>query len=489
MRFPLTVVLIAGLLSAGCGASPSAPNVIRITTKVDWETNTARCSGVQVRTSGEVGGRMDIMGDGALLLQRPDTTQQFAGSGVFVSKGRWTSTWIDVSGLRSLDALTADLRVYGQPQDMTTGWTKFAGNPLVSARGWRHASAQTLQLPDSLAPNDQALVRGTGAYDGQWLLMFNVGGWAVGGWAAAVADSLAPLKRGKNPFRLVEPFPLFTGNAVGDTLGYHAPNDWIHVDGTWYAPDESRDRISRLWISSDLTEWKNTGPIQGVRGHDPGIAYDGERFYLFTEDGNRLQYLSASNPMGAWTSHGIALDVGAHTGDADLSFFNNAWHLFFDYAPSEEYTVGYAGVNPSSFPEGWSRPHKVFGPRMPDQGQAWDEPTSSGNNAGTGDPDLALEGSTLYMTYELPTGIAYKELNLTDDAEQSIRVRVELDTDGNGTSDETRTQRLHAGDAHLDLGGIRAERARIQLEYETSNRQESPMISSLSLEGLNSENP
>jgi hypothetical protein len=482
----MRIITFAGFVSVGCSNPPSESGFVHITTKVDWETNTAKLSGVQVRKFGDVGGRIDITGNGALLLQRPDTTHRFANSGSFVSSGHWTSTWIDVSSLHSLDSLTANLQIYGQEQDMATGWIKFSGNPLVSAQEWKHASAQTLQLPDSLGPNDQALVRGTGAYKDQWILIFNVGGWAVGGWAAAVADSLAPLKRGKNPFHLVKPFPLFTGNAVRDTLGYHAPNDWIHVDGTWYAPDESRDRISRLWMSTSLVEWENTGPIQNIHGHDPGIAYDGEYFYLFTEDGDRLRYLSASNPVNTWTSHGVALNVGARTGDADLSFFNNAWHLFFDYAVGEEYAIGYAGVNPSSFPEGWAQSNKVFGASMPDQGQVWDEPTSGGNGVGTGDPDLALEGSTLYMTYEPPIGVAYKELDLNDDAEQSIRVRVELDKDGNGTPDRSRTGTLRAGDAHLVIGGSRAKQVRIHIEYETSNPRESPMISDLTLKSVNS---
>lgn len=457
------------------------PDAVSLTTAADWTEHTAQRSNVQVRTAGDVGGRIDIANDGALLLRRPDTARSFLSSDTFVSGGRWTSDWLNVPGTAPIEALTADVRVYGQPQDMTAGWTKFSGNPLVSANGSPHATAQTLQLPDSLTPNDQALVRGAGAYEGQWLLLFNVGGWAVGGWAAAVADSLAPLKRGENPFRLVDPYPLFTDNALHDTLGYHAPNDWTYVDDTWYAPDESRDQVSRMWTSPTLTQWTKRGPIQGIQGHDPGMAYDGERFYLFMEDGPRLQYLSAPDPLGAWTAHGVALEVGDHTGDADPSFFNNAWHLFFDDAPHREYTIGYARTTPSAFPEGWHLTNDIFGPRTPDQGQAWDEPTASGNNFGTGDPDLAIEGTTLYVTYERPTGLAYKELALTDAADQTVRVRVEIDSDGDGTADSSREHRLSAGHAHLDLGGLRAEQVRLHLTLKTRAPHESPMISSLQL--------
>ncbi len=481
MRLVLAITT-ATLLCIGCGPSPPDSNDRSITKKTDWTTHAAEQSNVLVRATGVAGGRFDITGDGALLLGRPDTVRSFSNAGRFVSRGQWTSEWLDVSSAAPLSAVTADVRVYGQSQNMATGWTKFSGNPLVSGKGSSHTTAQTLQLPDSLWPNDQALVRGAGPYENQWLLLFNVGGWAVGGWAAAVADSLAPLKRGENPFRLVDPYPLFTDNAAHDTLGYHAPNDWIYVDGTWYTPDESRDHFSRMWTSPSLTSWTNEGPIEGIQGHDPGMAYDGERFHLFTEDGTRLQHLSAPNPLATWTAHGVALKVGDHTGDADASFFNNAWHLFFDDAPHQEYTIGYARTDPSAFPRSWRLQNDIYGPRMPDQGQTWDEPTADGNNFGTGDPDLALEGTTLYLTHERPTGIAYKELDLTDDTDQSVQVQVEIDSDGDGTVDSSQTQKLPAGNARLNLENLEAEQVRLTLTLKTDIPRESPMVRTLRLQ-------
>lgn len=485
MRLSFVIVILVGVLGVGCGAPDAEPQVVSLTTAADWAEHTAQQSEVQVRASGTVGGRIDVTGDGALLLQRPDTTEPFVRSDTFVSRGHWTSDWLRVPANDPLGVLTADIRVYGQPQDVTTGWTKFSGNPLVSGTGFAHATDQTLQLPDTLQPNDQSLVRGTGPYEGQWLLLFNVGPWAIGGWAAAVADSLAPLKRGKNPFRLVDPFPLFVGNSARDTLGYHAPNDWISVDGTWYSPDESRDLVSRLWTSgsSSLTKWTNEGPIQNMQGHDPGLAYDGERFYLFAEDSPRILALSSADPLGPWTQHGVALQVGGHTGDPDPTFFNNAWHVFYDDAPHQEYTIGYARTAPSAFPKGWHLTHDIYGPRTPDEGQAWDEPTRDGNDFGTGDPDVAIEGTTLYMTHERPTGVAYKELALTDDTDQTVRLRLDVDTDGDGTADESREQTLSAGNARLDLGGLQAEQIRLRLDLETRAPAESPMIRSLQVRG------
>jgi hypothetical protein len=477
--------LALALLAAGCGGTPDgpasdAPAPIVVSGAEGWTARTADQEGVQVRRSRD-GGRFDVLGDGALLLRRPDSAASFWHGGRFVEAGTWSSGWIDASALPGLDALEVEVLVYGERQDLSTGWTKFEGNPLVSGRGFRHATGETLQLPDTVWSNDQALVRGTGPYAGRWLLVFNVGSWAVGGWAAAVADSLAPLKRGKNPFRLVDPFPLFDGNAARDTLGYHAPNDFIHVDGTWYAPDESRDGVSRMWTADSLTAWTNHGPIQNVRGHDPGMIYDGDRFYLFNEDGERLQALVADDPLGRWTQLGAVLDVGDHTGDADPAFFNNAWHLFFDDAPHLHYQIGTARTAPEDFPRGWTLTNDIFGPRRPDQGQQWDEDTPAGNRFGTGDADVAVEGTTLYMTYERPTGIAYREFDLTDDREQSVRARIEVDVDGDGTPDTIRRKTLRAPRSRIALEGVEAEQVRVRLELETQNPRESPMVSALRL--------
>jgi len=100
---------------------------------------------------------------------------------------------------------------------------------------------------------------------------------------------------------------------------------------------------------------------------------------------------------------------------------------------------------------------------------------------GTGDPDLAVEGTTLYLTNERPTGITYKELGLTDDAEQTVRAWLELDTDGDGTADQLREHVLPAGRSRLDLRKIRAEQVQLSLRLTTQNSQEGPMIRSLRL--------
>ncbi len=78
------------------------------------------------------------------------------------------------SGSKSLEAR---MLVYGQKQDMDQGWTKFEGNPLVCANGWKHATEHSLELPAEISaqPNDQSLIPGAGELEGKWLLFFNIG--------------------------------------------------------------------------------------------------------------------------------------------------------------------------------------------------------------------------------------------------------------------------------------------------------------------------
>jgi hypothetical protein len=60
-----------------------------------------------MRTARTVGGRMDVMGEGALLLRRPDTARSFLAPGKFVPRGRWTSGWLGVSSAAVADQFCA----------------------------------------------------------------------------------------------------------------------------------------------------------------------------------------------------------------------------------------------------------------------------------------------------------------------------------------------------------------------------------------------
>ena len=73
----------------------------------------------------------------------------------------------------------------------------------------------------------------------------------------------------------------------------------------------------------------------------------------------------------------------------------------------------------------------IYGPYIPDQGQVWDNDNKAGNNFGTGDADIALEGNTLYLFTERPIGVAYRELNeIIENTGQYGAIRIEYDSNG-----------------------------------------------------------
>lgn len=448
---------------------------------------TASSRHVTVEATHPIGGRFDLLGNGALLLSKKARNKPFFESTDFYSTGRWSSCWFALDKDATPKAVQTTLWAYGQKQAMDMGWTKFAGNPLVCGNGSKLASDRSLQLPGprGAEPNDQALVRGAGKWKDQWLLIFNHGSWAKHGWGAVVADSLAPLKRGENPFQVIKPFPLVTAEERG---GKHAPNDWIYVNqtNTWYAPDETGGGPSHMWTSENLIDWSNQGPIKNMLGHDPGMVWDGSRFHLFNEKSPAIAHMVSEDPLGEWEATGAALEVGGHTGDADVSFFNNRWHMFFDDHPHGRYKLGYAWTTPEKFPRGWRLTHHVYGPRNPDQGQQWDEPDGSGNNFGTGDADVALEGDTLYLTHERPIGLAHKSLNVRSGKNQKAQLRLLGDTNGDGERELTTDWlTIQPGKQQISVPKAfaqqRPDRVRIEFKFQTHKSSVSPMIRHLKL--------
>ncbi len=457
-----------------------------------WKTVTAERYGTTLQDRAPIGGRFDLMGNGALLLEKKASKKPFYATRTFRGDGSWTSRWHTYDRPVTLSSLRMQYWVYGQKQDMGSGWTKFTGNPLICKANWKHATDESLQLPDpSLNPNDQSLVRGAGKWSGKWLLFFNIGSWAKKGWGVAVADSLHPLQKGRNPFQVGSPYPLVTGAEHRNASSYskHAPNDFIHVesDGAWYAPDETGGGPSHMWTASkDGVDWRLQGPIEGISGHDPGMAFDGNRYHLFNENSPYIVHMVGDDPFGKWTVTGNVLEVGGHTGDADVSFFNNRWHMFFDDDPHGHYKLGYAWTTPEEFPNGWRMTHHVYGPHNPEQNQTWDNDTDQGNQFGTGDADVALAGKTLYLTHERPIGLAYKKFALQDGSEQTVSVKLEVDRDGDKQSDyKTNWLTVEPGTTTLELPSelqnISLKHVRAHLRLQTTNPVESPMIRSITL--------
>jgi hypothetical protein len=163
---------------------------------------------------------------------------------------------------------------------------------------------------------------------------------------------------------------------------------------------------------------------------------------------------------------------------------NNRWHLFFDDAPHAHYQIGYASTGPGEFPLGWEMENKIFGPHNPEQKQEWDDDIPEGNNFGTGDPDVALEDNTLYMTYEWPVGIAWKELDLLSEGGIEVTAVLESDADGDDqpdgiiqhTSLEPGINRVYLLEETLN------RKFRVRLEMSSSDPLVSPMVTRLSVD-------
>jgi hypothetical protein len=441
-----------------------------------WREYTGEMADTDIRASENVGERFDLMGDGALLLGKTDSEKRFHQSNYFMEEGHWISKWFDFECDVTLQSLSADLLTYGEEFDLTD-WILFEQNPVASEYSYEYKKTETALLPPQPTgqPQDQSVMLGSGRFEGKWLLLFNIGSYALNGWGGMVADSLEPLKKGINPFALIsDPYPM---HGPGE---YNAPNDWIEVEGVYYAAATTEGPAS-IWTSENLAEWTHVGPLYNFVGSDPGIAFDGENFHLFIEDGNLIRHSLVDIQRNRCANCDIVMDIGTHTGDPDIVFFNNRWHMFMDVEINDEYQIGYASTTPSDFPYGW-RFHSdtIFGPDDLSEAQRKER-------SYTGDPDVALEGETLYLFYENPVRVVYNELDelrITDG--QETRIRIEVDNDGDDEPDAaTIWHRLDGGKNFLQasdvLDAIEGRRFRVLIYMTTNEPEESPMMKSFAL--------
>ncbi|MDZ7721257.1 MAG: hypothetical protein U5R06_00150 [candidate division KSB1 bacterium] len=481
------ILLITAALSA-VNCSRNNENMFwQIDTRQQWLSATDSLSDLLIQESDDLNGVIDLMGTGALLLDKIQNTP-FQKTTPFKSSGEWISAWQDAQSTVQLRSFAATVLCYGNPIDMRRNWVKFTGNPVLSGSNTllplnrNNITNETLLLPEpGGVPQDQSIVRGTGRWKDKWLLFFNhtPDKWPNEYyWSFAVADSLSPLKRGINPFRIDSTvFPLY-----GPIHG-QAPNDWLHVNGVWYAPDETSDGDSHMWMSEDILNWQDLGPIQGITGHDPGIVWDGEFLYLFNETGESLTFNRMQSLTRVDKGEKI-LDVGDHTGDADLGYFNNRWHMFFDDGAHLHYNIGYAVTRAEDFPYGWQLQNDIYGPFNPDQGQRWDDDTDKGNRFGTGDADFAVEDYTLYLFTERPVGAAYRELpELFENTGQTVLFNIESDSNADGVADDsTGWMNLELGVHHLFLPNkITGSRFRVHFKLQSDNPETAPLIREFSL--------
>jgi hypothetical protein len=442
-----------------------------------WEEYTGEIRNADIRRSENVGGKFDLMGDGSLLLRKSDPGKRFHQSDYFVNDGRWISKWYALNPNEDLilESLSTDLVTYGGEIDLAD-WILFENNPVASDYDYQHQKKETAVLPPDLKgqPQDQSVIVGNGRFEGKWLLLFNIGSYAVNGWGGMIAESLEPLKRGVNPFSLItDPYPM---HGPGE---HNAPNDWIEVNGVYYTAATTPGPAS-IWSSPDLAEWTHEGPLYNQVGSDPGIVFDGEDFHLFIEDGNYIRHCLLRISENRCASCDVVLDVGTHTGDPDINFFNNRWHMFIDVERDGEYEIGYASTTASAFPYGWRlHPGNIFGPD--------DLDIQRKESDYTGDPDIALEEETLYLFYENPVRVAFNELDeLRSTRGHETRIRIEADEDGDGEPDQvTRWYVLEGGRSVLreqnELEPVEGKKFRVLIDMKTTDSGESPMIKSFAL--------
>ncbi len=460
---------------------------------VDFQSDWAKATFSQKNTvsqkANDWGGIIDLMGNGALMLEKTNSDNLYTHVSDFKNSGNWISNWHTFDSEVELRSIKTNIIAYGQQINMRKGWVKFSGNPILSGENTLlplntdNITEQTILLPKpGGVPQDQAIVRGRGTWEGKWVLFYNhtPNAWPNDYyWSAAVADNLYPMKEGINPFTIdMLYYPLF------GPIDNHAPNDWLEIDGVTYAPDENHEGFSHMWKSTDMITWVDLGPISGINGSDPGMIFDGKDYYLFNESNNQINYNKLSTDFVNVVEGGSVLEVGDHTGDADLGFFNNQWYMFFDDGPHLHYNIGCAVTSAEEFPYGWKLENDIYGPHNPEQGQQWDDDSPKGNDFGTGDADIALEGSTLYMFTERPIGAAYKELSeLWSSDDIKITIMIEVDKNEDGVADEsTGWYELSAGEKVWQWSQeLTGKRFRIHFRMETFDSRKSPLIQMFTL--------
>lgn len=479
-------LLLYLLLLTGCGSQPS---IFKIDSQNDWIESTHQAQNTTIEKSTDLNAVEDLMGNGGLMLTKKESKKPFQKTSEFETSGTWTSTWQALTS-ESISTIETEIIAYGNPIDMRSGWIKFSGNPVISGENTllplneENITDQTILLPrPGGVPQDQSILKGTGKWAGKWLLFFNhtPDKWPNDYyWSFAVADSLAPIKRGKNPFYIdTTAFPLY------GPIDGQAPNDWLEVDGTYYAPDETHDGESHMWMSNDIVNWKDLGPIHGILGADPGIVFDGKDFFLFNENGDYLTYNQLDEKMTRVVRGDTVLHVGDHTGDPDIGFFNNQWHMFFDDGAHLHYNIGYAVTKAESFPYGWTLENDIYGPYNPDQGQTWDNDNPAGNDFGTGDADIAIENNTLYLFTERPIGAAYRDLvEIYQNTGQSVQIKIEIDQNGNGQVDDSSNwMDFQLGKKAVSLSqNLTGKKYRFIVKLGSKNPTVSPLLRHLSVE-------
>lgn len=296
-------------------------------------------------------------------------------------------------------------RSFAEPINFSEGWSMSGANPIL-VDDLADDDRDTLSTGAFLfgKPQDPALVE----YGQEYYLISNIGAYGYNGWLVAVTESLKPLKRGTNPFQHsgmgdygFDPFSLL-----------QASNDWLVKEGTFFGVDNTINGFAI--ITSESMNSFETEESVNAEGGDPGFVEVNGTWHVFTETGTfqqtgkKILHTSSDDLDGQWTASEKVLELEAHTGDPDLIRINDWWYMFVDTGRHKNYSVSYAQTTVSDFPNGWEFKGKAIGPN--EGNQTWDSPRIGGNRFGIGDADVILENGVVYMVYERPVGVAYRNI-------------------------------------------------------------------------------
>ena len=159
--------------------------------------------------------------------------------------------------------------------------------------------------------------------------------------------------------------------------------------------------------------------------------------------------------------------------------------MFFDDGEHLHYNIGYAATKAESFPYGWKLENDIYGPYIPDQGQTWDNDNKEGNDFGTGDADIAIEGNTLYLFTERPIGAAYRKLTeIYKNSGQKVQIKIELDQNGDNTVDYTsKWIDLKIGANNITLKEVLSgEKFRLLIKLHSNYNIASPLVKFIKIE-------
>src|SRR6056297_1354959 len=127
MNLKHSILFLAAIFLTACGTRQG----MFADTENEWNKNTAHYEHVSVVKSNNMNGVIDLMGNGALILEKSDNKKSFQKTSAFHGRGTWVSEW-QMLDRRKIISINTEIITYGNEIDMHSGWMKFSGNPVIS---------------------------------------------------------------------------------------------------------------------------------------------------------------------------------------------------------------------------------------------------------------------------------------------------------------------------------------------------------------------